>query len=84
MQPRNLLLALGPVVLLELLDGGDEEPQAASTKATLATTAIMIDLLNCYLLDEGSARLSKRQPALLTAFAGQGRMTFPPAGFPEG
>jgi len=57
MQPRNLPLAVGVLVLLEPLDGADAEPHAASTSAALATAAVIIDLLNSYLLDEGSATL---------------------------
>jgi len=58
MQHRNLPLAVGVLVLLEPLDdGADAEPHAASTSAALATAAVIIDLLNSYLLDEGSATL---------------------------
>jgi len=85
MQPRNLPLAVGVLVLLEPLDdGADAEPHAASTSAALATAAVIIDLLNSYLLDEGSATLPKRPPALLTALAGQGRMTSPLRDCPKG
>ena len=56
---------------------------AASSKVALATATAIIDFLNSYLLDEGSAMLPQRPPAPLTAPAGQGHVT-PPTGLPEG
>jgi hypothetical protein len=60
MQPRNLLLAAAPAVLLEPdVDDGDgevAEAQPAASTVAPATTTVMIDFLNSYLLDEGSAR----------------------------
>ncbi len=77
-----------PVLLLlaELLDDDGElaEPHpAASTKVALATAMVMIDFLNCYLLDEGSVMLPHGRRLTLTAQpARAGRL--PPTGLPEG
>jgi hypothetical protein len=58
MQPRNLLLATALVPLLGLDEDDDgllAEAQAASSKVALTTPTVMIDFLNSYLLEEGSA-----------------------------
>jgi hypothetical protein len=67
MQPRNLVLAAGAcepagAEVVDPDDGEPAEPHAASSNVALATPIVMIDFLNCYLLDEGSQALPQRPP----------------------
>jgi hypothetical protein len=63
MQPRNLLVVAAPDVLLvvpelgDVVDGEDEPHAARRRAATLDAAATLNDILNAYLLDEGSSRL---------------------------
>ncbi|MGO8960557.1 MAG: hypothetical protein ACLQFR_24755 [Streptosporangiaceae bacterium] len=83
MQPRNLLAVVAAVLLPELLGDDDDgelaEPHPAASRVAPATATVIIDLLNSYLLDEGSAMLPQRPPASLATPAGRGHMT-PPYG----
>ncbi len=75
MVPAGLLL---PELLGDDVGLAEPHPAASSTVA-LATATGIIDFLNSYLLDEGSAMLPHRPPAPLTAPAGRGHVT-PPYG----
>jgi hypothetical protein len=62
MQPRNLLVVAPDVLLvvpeLGVVVDGEDEPHAARRRAaTLDAAATLNDILNAYLLDEGSSRL---------------------------
>jgi hypothetical protein len=75
MQPRNLLLAaavpeLAGVVVDDEGELADAQP-AASTVAP-ATTTVMIDFFNSYLLDEGSNAAATTAGCSSAAPTGQG------------
>lgn len=81
MQPRNLPDVAAPPVLPpvgeELVDGEDEPHAARSRAATAEAAPTLNDILNVYLLDEGSIQAATRPPAQPTSPSRQGQYDSP-------